>query len=111
MIWLCRAFLYKIMIAIVRTGGKQYKVTEGQKIKVERLKAEVGDTLDLETLFIGDENAVEIGTPLLTKTVAAKVIAEGRHDKVTGIKFKAKKRQLTRFGHRQPYTELQIVKI
>lgn len=99
------------MIAIVRTGGKQYKVTEGQKIKVERLKAEVGDTLDLETLFIGDENAVEIGTPLLTKTVAAKVIAEGRHDKVTGIKFKAKKRQLTRFGHRQPYTELQIVKI
>lgn len=99
------------MIAIVRTGGKQYKVSVGQKIKVERLKAQVGETLDLEALFIGDKNNVEIGAPLLKKTVAAKVISEGRHDKVTGVKFKAKKRQLTRFGHRQPYTELQIVKI
>ncbi len=99
------------MIAIVRTGGKQYKVTEGQKIKVERLKAQVGDTLELEALFIGDENDVEIGTPVLTKTVPATVLSEGRQDKVTGVKFKAKKRQLTRFGHRQPYTELQIGKI
>lgn len=99
------------MIAIIRTGGKQYKVAVGQKIKVERLKASVGDTLDLEALFIGDENKVEIGTPSLKKTVSAKVVAEGRHDKVTGIKFKAKKRQLTRFGHRQPYTELEITKI
>ncbi len=99
------------MIAIVRTGGKQYKVTEGQKIKVERLKAQVGDTLELEALFIGDENDVEIGTPVLKKTVPATVLSEGRHDKVTGVKFKAKKRQLTRFGHRQPYTELQIGKI
>lgn len=99
------------MIAIVRTGGKQYKVTAGQKIKVERLKAKVGETLDLETLFIGDENKAEIGTPVLKATVQAKVIREGRHDKVTGIKFKAKKRQLTRFGHRQPFTELEITKI
>lgn len=99
------------MIAIIRTGGKQYKVSEGQKIKVERLKAKVGDTLDLEALMIGDENSMEIGTPVLKKTVAAKVISEGRHDKVTGIKFKAKKRELTRFGHRQPYTELEIGKI
>lgn len=99
------------MIAIIRTGGKQYKVTVGQKIKVERLKANVGDTLDLEALFIGDENKAEIGTPVLKATVAAKVVSEGRHDKVTGIKFKAKKRQLTRFGHRQPYTELEITKI
>jgi large subunit ribosomal protein L21 len=99
------------MIAIIRTGGKQYKVTEGQKIKVERLKAKVGDTLDLEALLIGDENTMELGAPVLKKTVAAKVVAEGRHDKVTGIKFKAKKRELTRFGHRQPYTELEITKI
>ena len=99
------------MIAIVRTGGKQYKVAAGQKIKVERLTAAVGDVLQLETLFIGDENQVEVGTPALTKTVEAKVVAEGRHDKVTGIKFKAKKRQLTRFGHRQPYTQLEIIKI
>lgn len=101
----------KTMIAIIRTGGKQYKVALGQKIKVERLKANVGDTLDLEALFIGDENNVEIGTPILKKTIAAKVVSEGRHDKVTGVKFKAKKRELTRFGHRQQYTELEITKI
>lgn len=99
------------MIAIVRTGGKQYKVGVGQKIRVERLSAKVGDILELETLFIGDENTVEIGSPILGKTVTATVMALGRHDKVTGIKFKAKKRQLTRFGHRQQYTELQITKI
>lgn len=99
------------MIAIVRTGGKQYKVSVGQKIKVERLKATVGETLDLEALFIGDEEKVQIGDPLLKATVSAKVVSEGRHDKVTGIKFKAKKRQLTRFGHRQPYTELEITNI
>lgn len=99
------------MIAIVQTGGKQYKVSVGQKIKVERLKAEIGETLDLPALFIGDDAKVEVGTPLLKQTVAAKVINIGRHDKVTGIKFKAKKRQLTRFGHRQPYTELEITKI
>ena len=99
------------MIAIVRTGGKQYKVSVGQKIRVERLSASVGDTLELEALFIGDENTIEIGAPLLDKTVTATVMALGRHKKVTGIKFKAKKRQLTRFGHRQQYTELQITKI
>jgi large subunit ribosomal protein L21 len=99
------------MIAIVRTGGKQYKVRVGQKIKVERLKAEVGDKLELETLFVGDDTKVEVGTPVLKQTVSATVIDNGRHDKVTGIKFKAKKRQLTRFGHRQPYTELEITKI
>lgn len=99
------------MIAIIRVGGKQYKVSAGQKIKVERLKAEVGETLNLEALFIGDDSKVEIGTPLLKQTVAAKVVGTGRHDKVTGIKFKAKKRQLTRFGHRQPYTELEITQI
>jgi large subunit ribosomal protein L21 len=109
---LLRAFFSgKYMIAIVRTGGKQYKVAEGMKIKVERLKAEAGSTLELEALFIGDEKDVEVGMPVLKKTVTAKVLSEGRHDKVTGIKFKAKKRQLTRFGHRQPYTELEIVKI
>lgn len=99
------------MIAIIRVGGKQYKVRSGQKLKVDLLKAKAGDELDLETLFIGDENDSQIGFPLLKSTVSAKVIGEGRHKKVTGIKFKAKKRQLTRFGHRQPFTEIEITKI
>lgn len=99
------------MIAIVKTGGKQYKVTEGAKIKVEKLELEVGKTLKLETLFVGDAEKVEIGAPLLKSEVTATVTRHGFHKKVTGIKFKAKKRYLVRFGHRQPFTELEITNI
>jgi large subunit ribosomal protein L21 len=99
------------MIAIVRTGGKQYKVALGSKIKVEKLTSEVGETLKLETLFIGDDASVQIGKPVLDATVEAKVVSHARHAKVKGVKFKAKKRYMVRFGHKQPYTELEITKI
>ncbi|OGI21568.1 MAG: 50S ribosomal protein L21 [Candidatus Moranbacteria bacterium RIFCSPHIGHO2_01_FULL_55_24] len=100
------------MIAVIRTGGKQYKVAEGDKIKVEKLALEAGSTLKLETLFVGDEKSVEVGMPVLEKAaVEAKILSHGRHDKVKGIKHKPKKRYLVRFGHRQPFTELEITKI
>lgn len=100
------------MIAIIRTGGKQYKVTEGQKLKVEKLEAEIGATLKLETLFVGDEKTVSVGRPVLEKAVVeAKITSAGLGEKVKGIYHKAKKRELTRFGHRQPFTEIQIVSI
>lgn len=99
------------MIAVVRTGGKQYNVAVGSKIKVEKLTAKEGETVALETLMVGDEKSVEVGTPTLTQTVEAKVISHGFHDKVKGIKFKPKKRYLVRFGHKQSYTELEITKI
>ncbi len=100
------------MIAIIKTGGKQYKVAVGSRIKVEKLEAEVGSTLTFETLFVGDEKAVEVGTPVLEKAVVeGKVLDQDRHDKVKGIKHKPKKRYLVRFGHRQPYTEVEITKI
>lgn len=99
------------MIAVVSTGGKQYLVSEGTKIKVEKLSGKEGDTVKLETLFLGDEKDVKIGEPALKETIEAKILSHGRHKKVKGIKHKPKKRYLVRFGHRQPYTELQIGKL
>lgn len=100
------------MLAVIRTGGKQYLVSEGTKVKIEKLEAEVGATVEFEVLFAGDEKAVKVGAPVLEKaTVAGTVLAQERHDKVTGIKHKAKKRELTRYGHRQAFTEVEITKI
>jgi large subunit ribosomal protein L21 len=99
------------MIAVIKTGGKQYKVAEGDVVKVEKLEAEVGNILKFETLFTGDETSVAIGTPALKTHVEGKVVAHGRHAKVTGIRHKAKKREMTRYGHRQDYTAVEITKI
>jgi large subunit ribosomal protein L21 len=100
------------MLAIIRTGGKQYKITENQTVKIEKLDQQIGDIVKFETLFVGDENSAYIGTPVLEKAVVeGKVLAQERHNKVTGIKHKPKKRYLVRFGHRQAYTEVQITKI
>lgn len=100
------------MLAIIRTGGKQYKVSQGEKIKIEKLLDEVGSTVKFEVLFVGDDKVAHVGTPVLEKAVVeGKVVAQGRHDKVKGIKHKPKKRYLVRFGHRQAYTEVEITKI
>ncbi|MEI9966890.1 MAG: 50S ribosomal protein L21 [Candidatus Moraniibacteriota bacterium] len=100
------------MIAIVSTGGKQYKVAAGDKIKVEKLPGKEGDILKLETLFLGDEKSVQVGAPLLKDiSVEAKILSHGLGKKVKGIKHKPKKRYLVRFGHRQPYTQLEITKV
>ncbi|MDO8566328.1 MAG: 50S ribosomal protein L21 [Candidatus Moranbacteria bacterium] len=100
------------MLAIIRTGGKQYKVSKGQKVKIEKLDQSVGDTVKFEVLFAGDEKSVHIGEPVLEKAIVeGKVLAQERHDKVKGIKHKAKKRYLVRYGHRQAYTEVEITKI
>lgn len=100
------------MLAVIRTGGKQYLVSEGTKVKIEKLEAEVGTAVNFEVLFAGDETTVQVGTPTLEKaTVTGTVLKQDRHDKVTGIKHKAKKRELTRYGHRQAFTEVEITKI
>ncbi|OGI16272.1 MAG: 50S ribosomal protein L21 [Candidatus Moranbacteria bacterium RIFCSPHIGHO2_12_FULL_54_9] len=100
------------MLAIIRTGGKQYKVSEHQTVKIEKLDQEIGATVKFEVLFLGDEKEVHIGTPVLEKAVVeGKVIAQERHKKVTGIKHKPKKRYLVRYGHRQAYTAVEITKI
>lgn len=101
------------MIAVIKTGGKQYKVSEGDVIVVERLEANEGDTIKLdEVLFVGDEEEISVGTPVVSgATVEATVKSQGRNKKVWGIKHKAKKRFMLKFGHKQLNTELEIVKI
>ena len=101
------------MLAIIKTGGKQYKVSEGDKIKIEKLSGETGDTITFdEVLLTGDDKKVSVGTPLLEKAVVqGKILAQDRHDKVWGIKHKAKKRYKVKYGHRQAFTEVEITKI
>ncbi len=101
------------MLAIIKTGGKQYKVAVGDKIKVEKLEGDEGQKITFpEVLFLGDEKESQIGKPLLKNVeVEGKIIKTAKGKKVTGIKFKAKKRYKVKFGHRQTMTEVEITKI
>lgn len=101
------------MLAIIKTGGKQYKVKVGDKIKIEKLEDAVGSTIEFrEVLFVGDEKEIKVGTPFLADAkVEGKVLRTEQGDKVVGIKFKAKKRYKVKFGHRQIFTEVEITKI
>jgi len=101
------------MLAVIKTGGKQYLVKEGDKVKVEKLEGKEGDKITFsEILFLGDEKSVKIGTPLVDgASVEGKILKQGKAKKVTGIKHKAKKRYKVKFGHRQLITEVEIVKI
>ncbi|MEN8252206.1 MAG: 50S ribosomal protein L21 [Patescibacteria group bacterium] len=100
------------MLAIIKTGGKQYKVEEGDKIKVEKLDGEEGAKITFDdVLLTGDDKKVSVGTPTLKSKVEGKILAQDRHDKVWGIKHKAKKRYKKKYGHRQAYTEVEITKI
>jgi len=101
------------MLAIIKTGGKQYKISEGDKIKIEKIEGKEGDKIDFsEVLFLGDEKAVKVGAPVLEGAkVEGKILAQAKDKKVWGIKHKAKKRYKLKFGHRQDVTEVEIVKI
>ncbi|MEI7749822.1 MAG: 50S ribosomal protein L21 [Candidatus Moraniibacteriota bacterium] len=100
------------MLAIIRTGGKQYLVSEGEKVKIESLEGEIGSPVSFETLYVGDGKEAVVGVPVLAGAkVEGKILAHDRHDKVTGIKYKPKKHYKLKFGHRQNYTEVEITKI
>ncbi len=100
------------MYAVIKTGGKQYRVAVGDKLKVESLKAEAGDKVVLDhVLMIGDGDKVEVGTPTLDKTVEATVVSNGRGKKLRIVKFRRRQNSRTRTGHRQNYTELEITAI
>ncbi len=98
------------MYAVIRTGGKQYRVSAGAKIKVEQIPAGVGAEVSLDqVLMIGEGETVKIGTPVLSgATVTAKVISQGRHPKVKIFKMRRRKHYQKHQGHRQNYTELEI---
>lgn len=99
------------MFAIVETGGKQYKVSEGDVIRVEKLDAEVNSNVNLKTLMICDGDKILVGDQVANSTVTAEVMGEGKEKKVVVIKYRAKKHSGTKNGHRQPYTQLKIVSI
>jgi large subunit ribosomal protein L21 len=100
------------MLAIIRTGGKQYKIKEGDKVKIEKIAGKEGDSVKFsDILFLGDEKSVQIGTPTVKGTVEGKILSQGKDKKVWGIKHKAKKRYKVKFGHRQDVTEVEIVKV
>ena len=101
------------MYAVVKTGGKQYRVIGGQKLKVEQLLAEIGAEITLDqVLAVGEGESVKLGAPLVAgATVTAKVVAHGRGDKVHIFKMRRRKHYRKQQGHRQNYTELEIVGI
>ncbi|MBR0235088.1 MAG: 50S ribosomal protein L21 [Clostridia bacterium] len=100
------------MYAVIVTGGKQYKVQEGDVIFVEKLDAEEGSSVKFETvLAVGGESLV-VGTPTVDGAfVTANVLKNGKAKKITVFKYKSKKNEKRKLGHRQPYTKVQIEKI
>ena len=100
------------MFAIVQTGGKQYNVTEGDVIKVERLANAVGDKVNLDVLLVSNNGKTVAGTPTVKGAeVVAEVLAQGKGDKIVVFKYKPKKNERKKQGHRQPWTEIKIVSI
>ena len=101
------------MYAVIKTGGKQYRVAAGQKLKIEQIPADIGQEITLDqVLSVGEGEQLKIGAPLVTgAVVTATVLAQGRHDKVKIFKMRRRKHYQKRQGHRQNYTELQIVAI
>lgn len=98
------------MYAVIKTGGKQYRVAAGEKLKIEQIPAEVGAEITIDQiLMVGEGESVKIGAPLVTgASVKATVLSQGRHDKVTIFKMRRRKHYQKHQGHRQNYTEIRI---
>ena len=101
------------MYAVIKTGGKQYRIEVGEKLKIEQLPVESGSELVLDqVLMVADGDKVSVGTPLVTGAkVSATVLGQGRHDKVRIFKMRRRKHYQKHQGHRQNYTEIQITGI
>ncbi len=101
------------MYAVIKTGGKQYRVKEGDVLKLETLSADAGSEVSFsEVLMVANGDKITYGQPLVEKAkVTAKVLDHGRHKKVKIIKFRRRKHHMKQAGHRQNYTEVQITSI
>lgn len=100
-------------IAVIKTGGKQYKVKEGDVLKVDKIPLKAGEKVKFDTLLIADTDAsnVEIGQPSLGEKVEAEILGEERGKKILVVKYKNKIRYKRTLGHRQDYTQVKIAKI
>lgn len=100
------------MYAIIATGGKQYRVSEGDVIYIEKIDAQVDSTVSFDVLLMGNDGDVKIGTPVVEGVkVEGKVIGQIRGEKIVVYKYKSKKNYRRKQGHRQPYTKVEITKI
>lgn len=101
------------MLAVIKTGGKQYRVSPKDKLKIEKLDIEEGkDVVFSDVLLIEDGKDLVLGEPMIKgATVTGKVVKQDRHDKVMTFKYKSKKRYKVKKGHRQAYTEVEIMEI
>lgn len=98
------------MYAVIKTGGKQYRITAGQKLKIEQIPADIGQEISLDqALSVGEGEALQIGAPFVAGAVVkATVLAQGRHDKIKIFKMRRRKHYRKTQGHRQNYTEIRI---
>jgi large subunit ribosomal protein L21 len=101
------------MYAVIKTGGKQYRVAQGDRLRVEKLAGNVGDTVSLgEVLLVGEGDGVKVGAPLVSGAkVEAKIVAQDRGKKIIIFKFRRRKNYRRKTGHRQPFTALEITGI
>lgn len=100
------------MYAVIRTGGKQYRVSEGERLRVEKLDGAVGDSLQFDQVLMLGGEKVQIGKPLIAgATVMAEIIAQDRAKKIIVYKYRRRKNYRRKAGHRQPFTELKVTSI
>ena len=100
------------MYAVLVTGGKQYRVMQGETLRVEKLEADAGSEVKFDNvLMLGDADGVKLGDALKGASVTAKVVGHGRADKVRIVKFRRRKHHRKQMGHRQYYTEIEITGI
>src|SRR5947208_15078302 len=97
------------MFAVIQTGGKQYRVAEGDKLRVEKLIGDIGAKVTFDKVLLIGGEAVKVGTPLVAgAAVSAEIVAQGRDKKLIVFKFRRRKNYRRKAGHRQPFTELKI---
>ena len=99
------------MYAIIDNGNKQYKVSEGDVVKMEKLSANVGEEVSFKVLMVADDNGIKTGAEVASAKVTASVVAQNKEKKIIVFKYKAKKNERKKQGHRQPFTAVKIEKI
>ena len=97
------------MFAVIQTGGKQYRVAQGDRLRVEKLPGDVGAAVTFDKVLLVGGDSVKVGTPLVTGAkVSAEIVAQGRDKKIIVFKFRRRKNYRRKQGHRQPFTEQKI---
>jgi large subunit ribosomal protein L21 len=101
------------MYAVIESGGKQHRVQEGEILKLEKIELGAGETVEFDkVMMLGEGDSVKVGQPLVEgAVVTGEVVSQGRHDKISIIKFRRRKHHMKRAGHRQWYTEVKITGI